>query len=207
MAFTVSVMLAECVSMPLVPVIVTVAGPVVAVAPAVKVSVLVPVAGLGLNDAVTPAGKVPVLSVTLPVKPLTGVILTVLVPAPPCVTVAFVADRLKSGCPGTVRLIVVVWVRLPLTPVTVTLAVPVVAVADAVKVNVLVPVVGFGANDAVTPDGRPLALRVTLPVKPPDGVTVIPLVAVPPRLTVTAAGEAESEKFAAPGIVRASVAL
>ena len=88
--------------------IVTVAFPVVAVADAAKVSMLVPVAGLGLNEAVTPDGRVPVLSVTLLVKPLTGVMVTVLVPVPPCVTVAFVPDIVKSGWPGTVRLIVVV---------------------------------------------------------------------------------------------------
>jgi hypothetical protein len=89
----------------------------------------------------------------------------------------------------------------------VTFAVPVVAVADAVKVSVLVPVVGFGENAAVTPEGSPVALRVTLPVKPPAGVTVIVLVAVALRLTVTAVGAAESVKSAAPGIVNARVAL
>jgi hypothetical protein len=86
----------------------TVAVPTVAVAVAVNVNVLVPVAGLGLNDAVTPVGNVPVLNMTLPAKPATGVIVTVLAPVPPCVTVAFVADSVKSGWPGTVRLIVVV---------------------------------------------------------------------------------------------------
>jgi len=84
---------------PLTPLIVTVADPVVAVAEAVKVSVLVPVAGLGLKAAVTPVGKVEAtaLRVTLPVNPPTGPTVTVLVPVPPCNTVAFVADRVKSG--------------------------------------------------------------------------------------------------------------
>ena len=36
----------------------------------------------------------------------------------------------------------------------------------AVKVTVLLPVVGFGEKDAVTPLGRPEAERVTLPVNP-----------------------------------------
>lgn len=31
---------------------------------------------------------------------------------------------------------------------------------------------GFTLNLAVTPDGRPLTLKVTLPVKPPEGVIV-----------------------------------
>ena len=60
------------------------------------------------------------------------------------------------------------------------MVVPVVAVAEAVKVRVLVPVVEAGLKLAVTPDGSPPALRATLPVKPPTGVTVMVLVPVPP---------------------------
>ena len=40
----------------------------------------------------------------------------------------------------------------------------------AVNVNVLLPVVGLGANDAVTPLGRPETDRFTLPVKPYCGL-------------------------------------
>ena len=47
--------------------------------------------------------------------------------------------------------------------------------ALAVSVNVLVVVVGFGAKPAVTPLGNPEALRVTLPVKPFSGETVMVL--------------------------------
>ena len=68
---------------------------------------------------------------------------------------------------------VVVWVREPETPVTVTVLVPLVAVLLAVRVRVLVPVAGFGLNDAVTPVPSPLADKATLPVKPLDGVMVI----------------------------------
>ncbi len=46
----------------------------------------------------------------------------------------------------TVRTIVVVRVSVPLVPVTVTVALPVVAVFDAVKDRTLLPVVGFGLN-------------------------------------------------------------
>jgi hypothetical protein len=70
----------------------------------------------------------------------------------------------------------VVSVKLPDTPLIVTVDVPVVAVALAVSVSVLVVVVGFGLNAAVTPFGSPEALKVTLPLKPPVGVTVIVLV-------------------------------
>jgi hypothetical protein len=34
------------------------------------------------------------------------------------------------------------------------------------------PVTGFGLNVALAPEGSPLELIVTLPVKPPDGLTV-----------------------------------
>ena len=34
------------------------------------------------------------------------------------------------------------------------------------------PLIGFGLNEALAPEGRPLALRVTLPVKLPTAVTV-----------------------------------
>lgn len=38
---------------------------------------------------------------------------------------------------------------------------------------VLLPeLIGFGLNEALAPVGSPLALNVTLAVKPPDGVTV-----------------------------------
>ena len=36
----------------------------------------------------------------------------------------------------------------------------------AVKVMAASPVVGFGVNEAVTPLGRPEAVRLTLPAKP-----------------------------------------
>lgn len=62
----------------------------------------------------------------------------------------------------------------------VTVEVPVVAVALAVKVTELVDVVGLVPKLAVTPDGRPEADRVTLPVNPPEGVTVIVLLALLP---------------------------
>jgi hypothetical protein len=68
---------------------------------------------------------------------------------------------------------VVVWLSVPLVPVTVTVADPVVAVVEAVKVRVLVPVVEAGLKLAVTPAGKPLAARATVPVKPFSGLTVL----------------------------------
>jgi hypothetical protein len=44
-------------------------------------------------------------------------------------------------------------------------------------------VVEAGLKAAVTPVGNPLALSATDPVNPPEGVTVIVLVPVDPRVT------------------------
>lgn len=75
---------------------------------------------------------------------------------------------------------VVVLIKLPELPVMITVAVPVAAVPLAVSVNVLVLVVGFGLNEAVTPLGRADADKVTLPLKPFCGVTLIVLVPLLP---------------------------
>jgi hypothetical protein len=88
----------------------------------------------------------------------------------------------------TVNEIVVDAVTLPDTPLMVTVLVPKAAVALAEKVNVLDVVAGFGLNCAVTPLGKPVALNVTLPLKPFCGVIVIELVAVEVCATVTEAG-------------------
>jgi hypothetical protein len=187
------------------PVIVTVAGPVVAVLDAAKVRVLAfPVVGVGLKLAVTPAGNSLALNATLPVKPPVRVIVIVLVPLAPRLIVKLVgfAASAKSGvgCGFTVRLIVVVRVSPPPVPVMATAAGPSVAVAEAVNVTaLLVPVVEAGLKLAVTPVGNPLALSPTLPVKPPVRVIVIALLAVEPRVTLTFAGLADSAKFGVGG--------
>jgi len=79
-----------------------------------------------------------------------------------------------------VSAIVVVAVSEPEVPVIVTVDEPVVAVALAVSVSRLVPVVGLVPKEAVTPLGKPDAARVTLPVKPPTSVTVMVLVPLLP---------------------------
>jgi hypothetical protein len=80
----------------------------------------------------------------------------------------------------TVSEMVMLWVSAPLVPVMVTANVPVVAVALAAKVMVLLAVAGLGFNVAETPVGRPDALKATLPLNPPVGVMVIVHVVVPP---------------------------
>ena len=75
----------------------------------------------------------------------------------------------------------------------VTLAAPTVAVPVAVNVNVLVLVVLVELKEAVTPLGRAEADKLTLPLKPFCGVTVIVLVPVVPCTTLMLAGDAERE--------------
>lgn len=94
----------------------------------------------------------------------------------------------------TVRARVVVAVRLPEVPVMVTVELPVVSVELAVRVSTLVPVVGFVANAAVTPLGRPDAASVTLPLNPPTSVTLIVLVPLLPCVIDRLLGESDSVK-------------
>jgi hypothetical protein len=90
-----------------------------------------------------------------------------------------------------VRAIVVEFVKLPEVPVMVAVTVPVVPVLLADSVRVLVVVAGFVLNDAVTPLGRPEADKLTLPLKPFCGVTVIVLVPALPCVIVKLLGDEE----------------
>ena len=99
----------------------------------------------------------------------------------------------------------VVFVKLPDEPVTVSVNVPVVAVLLAVKVSVLLLAVLLGLNDAVTPLGRPDADKLTLLLKPFCGVTVMVLVPVVPWTIFRLFGDAERTKFAGSATVRETV--
>lgn len=170
------------VNAPDIPVTVMVAVPVVAVVLALSVKVLVPVVLVGLNAAVTPLGRLEADKVTLPLKPLSGFMVMALEPLPPCVTVKLFGDAesVKFGGGLTVRESVVELVKLPAVPAMVTVAAPIVALLLAVRVNVLVPVVLMGLNDAVTPAGRPEADRLTLLLKRFWGFIVIVLAPLAP---------------------------
>jgi len=100
---------------------------------------------------------------------------------------------------------VVVCVREPEVPVTVTFVVPVVAVLLAVNVSTLVDVVGFGLNEAVTPLGRAEVESVTDPAKPFRSVSVMVLLPLLPCFTVRLDGDAESEKSGCAGAVTVRV--
>jgi hypothetical protein len=83
------------------------------------------------------------------------------------------AESVKVGA-YTLRLRVVVAVRLPEVPVIVSVLVPTpLAVLLAVRVSVLAFVVGLGVKLAVTPWGRPDTARLTLPLNPYSGFTEI----------------------------------
>ena len=114
---TVRAMVALWLSVPLVPVTVTLKVPAAAVLDALKVTVLVPVVETGLKLAVTPAGRPLAASATAPLKPFTGLTMIVLLPFAPCATerVAGLAVKEKSGCgvPVTVKL-----TALLVTPLT-----------------------------------------------------------------------------------------
>jgi hypothetical protein len=99
LGFTVREILVWFVKLPEEPVTVTVNAPIAAVALAVNVNVLVLVAGFVLKDAVTPFGKPDADKLTLPLKPLRGVTVSVLAPLVPCVTVKLLgeADSAKFG--------------------------------------------------------------------------------------------------------------
>jgi hypothetical protein len=186
-------------------VIVTVAVPTVALeeAVSVRVEVALPfaggVTGLVENVAVTPEGRPDALSVVAELNPPVLVTVIVLVPLLPWATVTDVGEALtlKAGVADelTVRARVVLALKLPEVPVMVTVAAPVVAVALAVRVSTLVPVVGLVPKVAVTPLGRPEAASVTLPVNPPTSVTEIVLVPLLPCVIVRLLGESESVKL------------
>jgi hypothetical protein len=176
---------------------------------AVRVSLLVEVVLAGLNAAVTPVGNPEIARLTAPVKPLTGDIVIVLVLADPCITLrlAGAAARVTEGAALTVRPTVAEVDMVPTTPVTVTVAVPVVAVDAAVNVKMLEVAVVAGLNEAVTPLGRPATARVTLPLNPLMGVTVMVSVALAPWVTLSVAAEAPNEKLGGAATVKAMAAV
>ncbi len=189
-----SVIVAAFARAPALPVIVTVKVPMLAVPFAVKVSVLVLVVFVGLKDAVTLLGKPEADKLTLLLKPLCRATVIVLAPLAAWKTLRLLgdADSVKVPTLFTVSETVVVLVNWPAVPVMVTLVVPIDAVPLAVNVNVLVFAVLVGLNDAVMPLGSPEADKPTLPLKPFRGTTVIVLVPLPPWVTLTLAGNAES---------------
>ena len=179
---TVTAMVVDAVRVPEVPVTVTVPAPAVAVGLAVSVRMLEPVVGLVPKAALTPLGRPVAARVTLPMKPPKSVTVIVSEALLLCVIANVDADG-ASEKPGgtlitTLSAIFVVAVSVPDVPVMVTVELPVVAVLLAVRVNILLPVVGLAPKTADTPVGKPATVSATLPVNPPMSVTVIVSVAL-----------------------------
>ena len=84
---------------------------------------------------------------------------------------------------------------------------PRVAVLLAARVNTLVDVVLEGLKVAVTPEGNPDADRLTDPLKPFSGVTVMVLVLLLPCRMLRLVGDADSEKSGTTGAFTESVRL
>jgi hypothetical protein len=190
-------MTAVLIKLPEVPVIVTFTVPAGAVLLAANVNVLVPVVLFGLNDAVTPLGRLEADKLTLLLNPFCGATVIVLAPLAPGAMLKLLgdADSVKLAMAVTVSATEVVLTKLPEVPVIVTFTVPAGAVLLAANVNVLVPVVLFGLNDAVTPLGRPEADKLTLLLKPFCGATVIVLVPLVPGAMLKLPGEADKKKL------------
>jgi hypothetical protein len=179
------------VTLPEVPVIVTVAVDAAAVSDAVKVTAPWP-AVTALKFAITPAGKPEAPSVTLPLKPFAALMAMVPVLLPPgmTLTLAGFAASVKLAGTATVSSMLVLLVTLPDVPVTVTVVVPAAAFALTFKVIVVVCVDDAGLNVAVTPAGKAVTEKATVPSKLPCGDTVIVLTPLPPGATLRLAGDA-----------------
>jgi hypothetical protein len=176
-AVTIRAIVVDTVSPPETPVIVTVTGPpTMAEFAAVSVNTLEPEVGFVAKLAVTPLGSPPAERVTLPENPFAGFTVMVSVLLLPWATESIAAEgeSVKLDAGFTVSATVVVAVTEPEVPVIVTVTgPPAVAAPVAVSVSRLDPIAGFVPNDAVTPLGKSLAERVTLPENPFAGFTVM----------------------------------
>jgi len=101
---TARVIAVVCVKVPDVPVMVTVTVPTAAELLTASVNVLVAVAGLGLNDAVTPLDSPDADKLTALLKPFWAVTVIATVPLLPWVMLTLLGDAesVKSGCGTTV---------------------------------------------------------------------------------------------------------
>lgn len=90
---------------------------------------------------------------------------------------------------------VVVLVKLPDEPVTVTFAAPTAAVPLADRVRRLEPVAGFTLNVAVTPLGKPETVKFTLPLNPFSVSIAIVVEPDAPWTMAKLPGEAERVKL------------
>src|SRR5258705_9168397 len=151
----------------------------------VRMVAVVPESVPGINVPLTPP-KLAVIPVAVLASMVTMIIAARFVPLPMTnagvvTVVAFhwkfeltLLSNVTVPCAVTVSATVVVCVREPLTPVIVTVEVPVGVLALVVTERVDVVAAGFGVKLPLAPLGSPLTLRVTWPVKAPIGLIVTP---------------------------------
>ena len=110
---------------------------------------------------------------------------------------------------STNRFVVEVCVKLPLMPVIVMVYAPVVAVAEAVTVRFVepAPVTVGGLNTPVTPAGKPLTLKVVVPLNPPKMEVVDVKPVAPPCITLCELGAVLMEKSMALFTIMVTVEL
>lgn len=186
--------------LPEVPVMVTTAVPSEAELAAFSCNVLLLVVLAGVKDAVTPVGRPVALRATAAVNPFCGVMEIVLFPPVPCAMLRLVGDAaiVNAGGPVTVSDSCAVLVRLPEVPVIVMADVDETAVLLAVSVRVLVVAAVAGLNDAVTPAGRPDAVRFTELLKPFCPVIAIVLLPLVPARIASVDADVARAKDCAP---------
>jgi hypothetical protein len=179
---------AECVTDPLVPVIVIVELPVVA--PVVILSVEVPevvIAG-GEKLNVDPAGTPPADKLAVPVNPLSAATVTVYVAVPPGGTDVVPGETLmlKSGATTLSTAVAECVAELLVVPVidTVEVLAELPAAVETVSVEEPDPLMEDGEKEGVAPVGNPLAVRFTESVNPFTAETVTVYVVLLPALTL-----------------------
>src|SRR5580704_13710700 len=114
------------------------------------------------KDDITPGGKPETVRLIFPVKPFKGVTeITLFTLVPLGMLTAPGEKRVKFGT-ATIRVKVVVLLRVPDVPVTVTVDVPDVAELPAARVMEVPTALLAGLNVAVTPCGKPATTKLTL---------------------------------------------
>ena len=166
--------------------------PATALAPAVTVIVVdaEPVTVAGLKLAVTLAGRPDTENEVASVYPADAVTVSVNWVLPPTVSDRDVGLE-ASEKPGVMVSVEAVDCDTdPLVPTILMGYVPGAAEPDSVNVRVVSPLVvrEVGLNAAVTPEGRPVTLYVTVELKPPVMVVVAVAVTVPPDAALSVEG-------------------
>lgn len=194
----------ECVTPPLVPVIVIGKVPVGAflATVSVKSELPAPVMEVGLKLPVTPVGIPVAVRAMAESNPPVTLVETTAKPLWPCSRKPEVGEtemaNVPVGAAVTVSETVAVWVMPPPVPVTVMVYVPVAVVEVTASVSVDVPEPGAameaGLRVAVTPVGAPVAVKAIAELKPPETVVVSVDAPLLPCTTETDAGEAASVK-------------